>query len=134
MMKFAMCALVAFSMAASVGVAAADTCRDVDIKVRNEFTQNGSPIQIKVIDFDYWDNTEGKWRDEAFVGNVIINPGALVTLAADRNLSFVGNEGGVQIRVQYKYLTANNGWSETLDAVSDPFTCINNRIVTVEVF
>ena len=133
MMKFAMCGLVAIAMAASAGVAAADTCRDVTIKVRNEFTQDTAPVQIKVIDFDYWDDTEGKWREESFVSNLIVNPGALATLAT-RNLSFVGGENDVQIRVQFKYLTATNGWSETLDAISDPFTCISNRTVTVEVF
>ncbi len=132
-MKFAMCALIAFSMAASAGIAAADTCRDVTIKVNNEFTQDAAPVQIKVIDFDYWDDTEGKWREESFVGNLIVNPGAIATLAT-RNLSFVGGESDVQIRVQFKYLTATNGWSETLDAISDPFTCVTNRVITVDVF
>ncbi len=137
MYKLAMIAtLTAAALVAGADRAAADTCRNVDIRVKNSFRQDGAPIQIKAVDFDYWDDTEGKWRDEAFVGNLVILPGATEWFATNRNLSFVGGEHDVQIRVQFRYFTANNGWSELLDAYSEPFTCTTNRTgslpITVE--
>jgi hypothetical protein len=132
-MKYAICAALGLATLGGVKAASADTCRDVDIVVENNFTQNGSPIQIKVIDFDYFDNTEGKWRDEAWNSNTIVAPGDTILYAESRNLSFVGGESGTVIRVQFQYLTANNGWSATLDALSAPFHCDRGDQVTVPV-
>lgn len=123
MMKLAMCAAAVMTLMTGAKLAAADACKDVDIKVKNSFLQDEAAVPIKVIDFDYWDDTEGKWREESFVGNLIVNPGQTLMLAESRTLSFVGNENDVQVRVQFKYLTARNGWSETLDAYSEPFFC-----------
>jgi hypothetical protein len=137
-MKLAMLAAAMITLASGAQLAAADSCKNVDLKVTNSYRDDGAPVQIKVIDFDYWDDTEGKWREEAVIGNLIVNPSQTSMFVENRTLSFVGNENGVQIRVQFKYLTQNNGWSDTLDAYSEPFFCsaaswaINNVTVEVE--
>jgi hypothetical protein len=122
-MKLAMCAAAVMTLMSGAKLAAADACKNVDIRVKNSFKDDRTAVQIKVIDFDYWDDTEGKWREEAFVGNLIVNPTQILTLVENRTLSYVGNENGVQIRIQFKYLTQSNGWSDTLDAYSEPFFC-----------
>ena len=114
---------VALVFAACSGIASAKLCKDVTIKVDNDFELNGSPVQIQVVDFDYWDNGEGKWREENWVGNVVIDYNAGARTVATRNLEYVGGESGVIIRVHYKYMTEKNGWSERLTAQSGPFTC-----------
>jgi hypothetical protein len=108
------------------GIASADLCRDVTIKVDNDFEHNNSPAQIQVVDFDYWDDTEGKWREENWVGNIVIDFNGGSRTIATRNLEYVGDESGVVIRVQYKYMTEKNGWSEQLTAQTTPFTCPKN--------
>lgn len=109
--------------AGSCGIASANNCKDVTVKVKNDFVHAGNKLQIKVVDFDYWDNTEAKWREEFGVSNTIINNGHTQTVAT-RDLEHVGGEKGVRVRVQYKYLSASSGdWSEILNAESDTFTC-----------
>ena len=86
--------------------------------------------QIKLVDFDYWDNGEGKWREENFVANQIIDYGDDYTIS-NRNLEYVGGESGVKIRVQFKYRTTDNGWSEDINATSASFTCNDGEHVDV---
>ena len=128
--------VLALAFAGWSGVASARLCKDVAIRVDNDFTHDGSPAQIQVVDFDYWDDTEGKWREENWVGNVVIDFNGGARTIATRNLEYVGGESGVIIRVQYKYMTENNGWSEKLTAQSTPFTCLkdgpNSRLITVQ--
>jgi hypothetical protein len=117
------------------GIAAADRCKDVTVKVQNKFEHDGDPIQIYVTDFDYYDDEKGKWREENWVGNIVVGPGDTKTIAT-RNLEYVGDTGGVILRVQYKYMTAKNGWSEMHNAQSAPFFCKkdgpNSKTVVVE--
>ncbi|HTE55470.1 MAG TPA: hypothetical protein VK698_31665 [Kofleriaceae bacterium] len=113
------------------GTAVADRCKDVDIHVYNDFEHDGAPFQVKVIDFDYWDDTEGKWREENWIGNTLYDPGDDFHLVDNRNLEYVGEEDDVVIRVQFKYLTTSNGWSETLDSESAPFHCDDGEHVNV---
>ncbi len=114
--------VVSILIAGWSGVSSASRCKDVSIKVKNDFTHDGTAVQINVVDFDYWDDTEGKWREENWVGNEVIDPDDLKTINT-RNLEYVGNESGVIARVQYKYMTAKNGWSEKLNAKSSSFYC-----------
>jgi hypothetical protein len=116
----------------SAQVAFADKCKNVDIHITNEFIHDGTQRQVKIVDFDYWDDTEGKWREENLVNNFILDYGDDDDIS-DRNLEYVGNESGVQIRVQFKYMTTNNGWSEELDAYSSVFTCNNGDDVYVTI-
>lgn len=128
MSKLILSTLAGLALAAgTAATAAAKPCKDVDIHVFNDFEHDGAAIQIKVVDFDYWDDTEGKWREENFVGNTIYDPGDDFHLVDDRNLEYVGDESGVVIRVQFRYLTANNGWSEVLTAESLPHTCTDGE-------
>jgi hypothetical protein len=126
MMKLAMLSAAMITLASGVQLAAADPCKNVDVRVRNSFLQGDAPVQIKVIDFDYLDDEAGKWREEAVIGNLIVNPGQLATFASGRRLAYVGDQT-VQLRVQFKYLTLNNGWSDTFDAYSEPFFCSASR-------
>lgn len=115
------------------GIASAKNCKDVTVKVKNNFVHAGNKLQIKVVDFDYWDNNDAKWREELGIPNIIINNGHTDTVAT-RDLEHVGGEKGVRVRVQYKYLSASSGdWSEILNAESDTFTCSADGPNTVTV-
>jgi hypothetical protein len=105
------------------GIASAENCKDVTVKVTNKFVHGTNTPQIKVVDFDYFDNADAKWREEFGVPNVVINHGKTATVAT-RDLEHVGGEKGVRVRVQFKYLSApSGGWSEIQNAESDTFTC-----------
>ena len=123
-------ALLALTMAAGSGSALANACKDFDIKVNNGFVHDGVAVPIKVVDSDYWDDEKGKWREENWVGNLVIDPTHTETIA-NRNLEYVGGKSGVVIRVQFKYMTAKNGWSETLNAQSSSFICADGLFKTV---
>jgi hypothetical protein len=108
----------------SCGIASAKNCKDVTVKVKNDFVHAGNKQPIKVVDFDYWDNVDAKWREEFGISNSIIDNGH-VGIVATRDLEHVGGEKGVRVRVQYKYLSASSGdWSEILNAESGTFTCM----------
>jgi len=66
----------------------------------------------------------------------VVDPNAGARTIATRNLEYVGDESGVVIRVQFKYMTEKNGWSEPLNAQSSPFTCLrdgpNTKTITVK--
>jgi hypothetical protein len=118
------------------GIASAKNCKDVTVKVQNHFVHAGNKLQIKVVDFDFWDNNDAKWREEFGIDNQIIDYGDKEVKVATRDLEHVGGEKGVRVRVQYKYLSASSGnWSEILNAESDTFTCKADgpNSVTVEV-
>jgi hypothetical protein len=105
------------------GVASAEKCKDVTVKVTNNFLNAGIKHQIQVVDLDYWDPQDAKWREENGVPNVTINEDK--TRKVDtRNLEYVGGQKGVIVRVQFKYFAASsNSWSEKINAESDKFTC-----------
>jgi hypothetical protein len=118
------------------GIASAKNCKDVTVKVQNHFVHAVNKLQIKVVDFDFWDNKDAKWREEFGIDNQIIDYGDKEVKVATRDLEHVGGEKGVRVRVQYKYLSASSGnWSEILNAESDTFTCNADgpNSVTVEV-
>ena len=105
------------------GIASAENCKDVTVKVKNDFVHGTNKPQIKVVDFDYFDNADAKWRDEFGISNIVINNGKTKTVAT-RDLEHVGGEKGVRVRVQFKYLSSpSGGWSDILNAESDTFTC-----------
>ena len=133
--KIVSAVVVALAFTAWSGIASAHLCKDVTIKVDNDFTHDGSPVSIQVVDFDYWDDEEGKWSEENWVGNLVIGYNDGSRTIATRNLEYVGDESGVIIRVQFRYMTEKNGWSEQLNAQSRPFECAkggpNSAIITV---
>jgi hypothetical protein len=118
------------------GIASAKNCKDVTVKVQNHFVHAGNKLQIKVVDMDFWDNNDAKWREEFGISNTIVDYGDKLVPIATRDLEHVGGEKGVRVRVQYEYLSAASGnWSEILNAESDTFTCEADgpNTVTVEV-
>ena len=106
------------------GIASAKNCKDVTVKVKNDFVHAGNKQPIKVVDFDYWDNVDAKWREEFGISNSIIDNGH-VGIAGDTRPGTCGRRKGRGCRVQYKYLSASSGdWSEILNAESGTFTCM----------
>jgi hypothetical protein len=121
--KFVNAAVVLLMFTSWCGIASATNCKDVTVKITNNFVHAGNQLQIKVVDFDYWDNEDAKWREETGIPNTVVNYGKTQKVAT-RDLEHVGGEKGVRVRVQYKYLSASSGnWSELLNAESDTFTC-----------
>ena len=118
------------------GIGSAKNCKDVTVKVQNHFVHAGNELQIKVVDLDFWDNNDAKWREELGIPNTIVDYGDKAVKIATRDFEHVGGEKGVRVRVQFKYLSASSGnWSEVLNAESDTFTCQADgpNSVTVEV-
>lgn len=125
--------IAAVSVMGGLGnVAMADRCKDLDIYVTNGFTLGDDQVQIRVIDFDYFDVNAGKWREEAGVHNQVFNPSDTAQFYVERDLTFVGGAPTI-VRVQYQYLTATNGWSESLDAYSPQFRCTNGGSIDVKI-
>lgn len=136
--KLTAAVLAAATLAGLAGTAAADSkCSDVGIEVRNQFTSpiTNTQARIKVVDFDYWDDEDDRWRDEV-TDNKIINSGQAATWT--KNLEYVGGESGVRIRVYFRYEEPGNGlnggWSEILTRTSATFTCVDgtNRVITIQ--
>lgn len=120
------------------GTAAADSkCSNVGIEVRNQFTSpiTNTQTRIKVVDFEYWDDEDDKWRDEV-TDNKTINAGQAATWT--KNLEYVGGESGVKIKVHFRYEEPGNGlnggWSEVLTRTSSSFTCVDgmNKVITIQ--
>ena len=130
--------LAAATLAGLAGTAAADSkCSDVGIEVRNQFTSptTNTQTRIKVVDFEYWDDEDNKWRDES-TDNKIINAGQAATWT--KNLEYVGGESGVKIKVFFRWEEPGNGlnggWSDTITRTSTTFTCVDgmNKVITIQ--
>src|SRR5262249_35923665 len=89
-------------VAGSAGQAAAadSKCSSVNIQVTNEYHDpvTGAKVDIKVVDFQYFDKEDNKWRSEV-TDNQRINFGQ--TAVWNKNLEYVGGETGVKIKVLY---------------------------------
>lgn len=122
----------------AAGTAAADSkCSDVGIEVRNEFISplTNTQARIKVVDFEYWDDEDNKWRDES-TDNKIINAGQPQVWT--KNLEYVGGEPGVKIKVFFRFEEPGNGlnggWSDVRTRISSAFTCVDgmNKVITIQ--
>lgn len=131
--------VVLLGLATSAGfadIASADSkCSKVDIRVINEFRDpaTNAKVDIKVLDFQYWDKEDNKWRNES-TSNQRINTGQ--SWVWNKNLEYVGGETGVKIKVTYKYSQAGGGganWSVKHTEVSSPFKCVDGTDVDVTV-
>ncbi|PZD73983.1 hypothetical protein C1752_01874 [Acaryochloris thomasi RCC1774] len=104
-LKFAFLTAVAplmmLSSPASAGIFR-KSCKDAYLKVQNDTSQ-----KIKVIDLDYWDEKDDKWRSEP-VPNEVIPSGQ--PWQEIRNLEKV-NKDDTKIRVKYRTLTNKGKWS-----------------------
>jgi hypothetical protein len=113
------------------GTAAADSkCSDVNIQVTNEYRDpvNNAKVDIKVVDFKYWDKEDNKWRNES-TNNKRIDPGQ--TESWNKNLAYVGGETGVKVKAYYKYSQAGGGWSTKHTKLSNAFKCVDGTPVSI---
>lgn len=104
-LKFALLtAMMPFIVSASPASAGIfrKSCKDAYLKVQNDTSQ-----KIKVIDLDYWDEKDEKWRSEP-VANEVIPSGQ--PWQEIRNLEKV-NKDNTKIRVKYRTLTRKGKWS-----------------------
>ena len=115
------------------GSAAADSmCSNVNIEVKNEYHDpvTGAKVDIKVVDFEYWDAEDAKTRAEVS-DNKRINFGQ--TAVWNKNLEYVGGESGVKIKVYYKYDIAGGGFSTDYTKTSTAFKCVDGKTVAITV-
>ena len=124
---------VAALVAGGAGTAAADSkCSAVNIEVKNEYHDpvTGAQVDIRVVDFQYWDAEDNKWREE-WSDNKRINFGQ--TSVWNKNLEYVGGEAGVKIKVYYKYEQAGGSFSTDHTKTSSAFTCVDGKSVAITV-
>jgi len=110
-------------------VAAADSnCQDFEIHVHNEFEVGGDAKDIRVVDFSYWDDEDSRWRNETTSNSVI---GVGDDDLWEKNLSYVGGETGVVIRVFFQVF--DGGWGPTIHRDSNAFRCIDGDHLDIDV-
>jgi hypothetical protein len=120
-------------VAGAAGTAAADSrCSDVNIQVKNDYRDpvSGARVDIKVVDFEYYDLEDIKWREE-WSDNKRINPNQ--TEVWTKNLEYVGGESGVKIKVFFKYDQSGGRWSTTHTKTSSAFTCVDGYPILITV-
>jgi hypothetical protein len=120
-------------VAAFAGPAAADSkCSSVDIQVTNDYRDpvTNAKVDIKVVDLQYWDKEDNKWRSE-LTDDKRINTGQ--TAVWNKNLEYVGGETGVKIKIFFKYEQAGGGWSTDHSQLSDAFKCVDGTSVPITV-
>lgn len=116
--------LIAAGMMMSGTAAAGDNCKNFTINITNQ-----SGYQVKVTKVQYRDYDKNKWRKEALTQKILQNN---VNWPWKRNLEHVDNDL-TRIKVSYKekYGGAFNGYSATMYAYSNNFTCRDNGSITV---
>lgn len=132
-MKTSPICLIALTTALLSGAALADSkCSDVNIQITNDYRDpvTNAQVDIKVVDFEYWDKEDNKWRGESTT-NKRIDPGQ--TGIWNKALEYVGGESGVKLKVYFKYEQAGGGWSTEHSQQSGSFTCIDGMVVAVDI-
>lgn len=115
------------------GPARADSrCSDVNIQVTNDFRDpiTNARVDIKVVDFKYWDDEDNKWRNEATT-NRRIDPNQ--TAVWNKALEYVGGENRVKVKAYYRYSQAGGGWSTKYTKVSSRFQCVDGTTVPITI-
>ena len=105
-------------------------CADVNLQVTNQYRDpvTNALVDIKVVDFDYWDKEDNKWREES-TDNKIVDPNQ--TGVWNKGLEYIGGESGVKVRAHYKYRQAGGNWSATHTALSSMFKCVDGMNVAI---
>jgi hypothetical protein len=131
MNRIASSVVCALALAAAPGFARADSkCNDLDIVVVNDYVgADGYGKEIKVVDLEYYDDEDNKWRGE-WTDNRTINYGGADTW--HKTLSYVGGEQGVKVKIYYKVFD-NGSWGATRTETSAAFQCVDNGAVWVTV-
>jgi len=120
-------------VAGFAGQAAADSkCSSVNVEVTNQYHDpvTGAKVDIKVVDFQYWDAEDAKWRSE-LTDNKRINFGQ--SAVWNKNLEYVGGETGVKIKVFFQYDQAGGGWSTDHTQLSTAFKCVDGTKVPITI-
>jgi hypothetical protein len=117
---------------AGQAVAADAKCSAVDIQIKNEYHDpvTGARVDIKVVDFQYWDAEDAKWRNEV-TDNKRTNFGQ--TAVWNKNLESVGGETGVKIKVYFKYDQAGGPWSTDHTQTTNLFKCTDGTTVPITI-
>ena len=116
------------SIAASqVAFAGAENCKDVDIHVDNQLSDN-----VKVVDIEYYDSTKRgtNWRKENGVAAKVVNHGDSKKVYT-RNLEEVLNDSKMKVKVKYKR-DNGRGWDKGVwSRASEAKTCVKGAKYTV---
>lgn len=123
---------IAMLVACAAQASADSKCSSVNIQVKNQYRDpvTGAQVDIKVVDFQYWDAEDAKWREES-TDNKRINYGQ--TAVWTKNLEYVGGESAVKIKVYFKYDQAGGGWSTDHTQTSAGFTCTDGKAVAITI-
>jgi hypothetical protein len=128
MNKLAMGMVVLGILVNSAGVLADQKCKNVDIKVDNQFGE-----RIKVTKINYRDYEDKKWRDND-LKNTEIADGKSKTIT--ETLEYVGNEKITKMQVQFQYETghawSNKVWSNVTKGLGGS-TCAANKQYSIVV-
>jgi hypothetical protein len=104
--------LTTFVALVAVAPAYADTCKKVDLAVKN-----GKSTTIKALSIEYKFSNDNQWHTESFP-NVEVGPGAFKTVAFDQNLD--GGEGNKLVGLKLHFQAKCGGkWSKTFVSAED---------------
>ena len=125
-------AVIAMLMGSATMAFADSKCKDVNIKVTNNYKYGGNKVKIKVLAVNYKDKEDGKWRDND-LKNTEISYG--ITKSINEDLEYVGNEDVPRLQVKFKFLE-DKGWSSEKWSnvkVTTAQKCIANKTYTITV-
>jgi hypothetical protein len=127
---FALTAILCLALGAAPAMADSK-CKDVRIKVINQFKDGSNPVKIKVLAVNYFDNTDKKWRDND-LKNTDIKHGSDDIIIED--LEYVEGEALTKFQVKFKF-EEDKGWSSEKwsQVVFVSGSCVKGRLVTVTV-
>lgn len=100
-----------------------DACKNIDITVENEFEVSGSTRRVKVLKFEFYSSSEGRWLTED-VSNQEINVGGSRTWS-NEDLQYAENDRITQVKIHYQYQEFDGDWSDSeshIDNIAD-VTC-----------
>lgn len=116
--------MIAAGMMMGGNALAGDNCKNFKIKIDNQ-----SNYQVKVTKVEYYDYDKTKWRKEALLQQVLQDN---VLWNWTRNLEHVDNDHTkFKVSFKEKYGGAINGYSHTMYAYSNKFTCRDNGSKTI---
>ena len=116
--------MIAAGMMMGGNALAGDNCKNFDIKIQNQ-----SGYQVKVTKVEYYDYDKTKWRKESLTQKVLQNN---VIWTWERDLEHVDNDSTkIKVSFKEKYGGAVNGYSHTMYAYSNKFTCRDNGSKTI---
>jgi hypothetical protein len=89
-----------------------DTCKNVDITVKNSFFYDGKGRDIRVLYVKFYSASEGAWFTEG-VTNTTVSYGHQQTFA-NQDLAHAENDLITKWRVEFRYRESDGDWSDTV--------------------